>query len=294
METIIETMDESTSATQEEVAIAAPVIAENTEATKPKQQQQQQQVTKVNLLYEESLGFIPSSLKGRQDPRYVYAKFHKSYKSFDFTQKEVLQILEEANLLKYLQLLQISKPNKSIDILFRTEDAAEFFIQKHVEIRGKPIPFIRKAKRVLRVTIKGIHPDVTDDEVRADLLDYAEHVTSIRHTDKHYKGVVFYDGSRQVFVTHLTQHIPRSIKIGNRWCLVFYGGQPAPSRRPPRVPTIVIIPPKKRPPPQWSQRSQGRTPAPTTCLKRTQRNLRCRNRHGSTSPCLRLLRLQKG
>ena len=106
------------------------MIAENTEATKPKQQQQQ--VTKVNLLYEQSLGFIPGSLKGRQDPRYVYAKFHKSYKNFDFTHEEVLQILEEANLLKYLQLLQISKPNKSIDILFRTEDAAEFFIQKHV------------------------------------------------------------------------------------------------------------------------------------------------------------------
>ena len=106
------------------------MIAENTEATKPKQQQQQ--VTKVNLLYEQSLGFIPGSLKGRQDPRYVYAKFHKSYKNFDFTHEEVLQILEEANLLKYLQLLQISKPNKSIDILFHTEDATEFFIQKHV------------------------------------------------------------------------------------------------------------------------------------------------------------------
>ena len=26
-----------------------------------------------NLLYEEYLGFIPNSMKGRQDPRYVYA-----------------------------------------------------------------------------------------------------------------------------------------------------------------------------------------------------------------------------
>ena len=239
----MEVINESPSATQEEVAIAAPVITENAEATKPNNQQQQ--VTKVNLLYEQCLGFIPGSLRGKRDPRYVYAKFDKTYKGFDFTHEEILQTLEEVNLLQYLQLLQISKPNKSIDIRFRTEDAAEFFIQKHIEIRGKPIPFIRKAKRVLRVTIRGIHPDVTDDEVRADLIDYAEHVTSIRHTDRHYKGVVFYDGSRQVFVTHLTQHIPRSIKIGNRWCLVFYGGQPAPSRRPPRVPTIVITPPSE-------------------------------------------------
>ena len=62
----METINESTSATQEEIAIAAPVIAENTEATKTKQQQQQ--VMKVNLLYEQSLRFISGSLKGRQDP----------------------------------------------------------------------------------------------------------------------------------------------------------------------------------------------------------------------------------
>ena len=57
---------------------------------------------------------------------------------------------------------------------FRTEDAAKFFLNKHIEIRGKPIPFVRKAKRILCVTIKGIHPDVTDAELRADLLDYVE------------------------------------------------------------------------------------------------------------------------
>ena len=93
---------------------------------------------------------------------------------------------------------------------------------------------------MLRLTVRGIHPDVTDDELRADLFDYAEQVSSIRHADIRHKTC-----SRQVFVTHLTQHIPRSIKIGNRWCLVFYGGQPAPSRRPPRVPTIVITPPSE-------------------------------------------------
>ena len=46
--------------------------------------------------------------------------------------------------LRRNQNLQISKPNKSIDVYFRTEEAAEFFTNKHVEIRGKPIPFIRK------------------------------------------------------------------------------------------------------------------------------------------------------
>ena len=27
-------------------------------------------------------------------------------------------------------------------------------------------------------------------------------------------------------MTHLARHIPRSIKIGNRWCRLFYRGQP--------------------------------------------------------------------
>ena len=98
----------------------------NTESTMAEQEQVKKH--KINLLYEQSLGFIPSSLRSTQDPRYVYAKFSKNYKHFDYTHEEILQILEETNLLKYLQLLQISKPNKSIDVLFRTEDAAEFFI----------------------------------------------------------------------------------------------------------------------------------------------------------------------
>ena len=95
------------------------------------------------------MGFIPGSLGGKRDPRYVYAKFPKEYKELDYTHKDLLQILEEANLFKYLQLLQISKPNKSIDMYFSTEHAAEFFIGKHVEVSRKLIPFIRKAKRIL-------------------------------------------------------------------------------------------------------------------------------------------------
>ena len=79
-------------------------------------------------------------MKGREDPRYVYAKFFKAYKDFDFTNKDFLNVIEEMGLLQQLQILQISKPNKSIDILFRTEDAADIFIKNHIEIRGKPIP----------------------------------------------------------------------------------------------------------------------------------------------------------
>ena len=281
----------------EEVNTPAAITDTMEPATQPEalEPEEKQVNNKVNLLYVESLRFIPGSLRGNQDPRYVYAKFPKNYKNFDYTYKDILEILEKPDLLKYLQLLQISKPNKSIDVYFRTEDAAVFFINKHIEIRGKPIPFIQKAKRVLRVMIKGVQPDLADDALRTDLFDYVEHVSSIRHVDRNYKWKTFFDGTRQVFVTYLTKHIPRSIKIGNRWCLVFNRDQPVPHRRSGQVPTIVVTPsPWKKPPPQWSQRSQGRALVPTSCLMWTQINLRCHSRHVSTSPCLRLLRLQKG
>ena len=211
----------------------------NTETAKEQQVKQ----PNINLLYEECLGFILGARNGMQDLRYVYAKFKKDYKNFDYTYDDVLEILKEANLLKYFQVLQVFKPNKSIDIYFRTEDAANFFIEKHIEIRGKPIPFIRKAKKVLEVTIKGVHPVMSNDTLRSELFGYIEHVSSIKHAEVQYKGVAFYDGTRQVYVTHLTEHIPRSIKIGNRGCLVFYRDQPAPPRRSVRVPTIIITPP---------------------------------------------------
>ena len=165
-------------------------------------------------------------MKGRQDPRYVYAKFMKQYKDFDYTNEDFLTIIEELGILQQLQVLQISKPNKSIDVFFRTEDAGDIFVKQHISIRGKPIPFVRKAKRILRVTVKGVHPEVSDDMLLFELEPFIEHCSSIKHDEVHHRGMTFRDGTRQVFVTHLARHIPRSIKIGHRWCLVFYRGQP--------------------------------------------------------------------
>ena len=119
-----------------------------------------------------------------------------------------------------LQQLQISKPNKSIDVFFRTEDAADFFVKKHIEIRGKPIPFIRKAKRILRITVKGVNPEISDDMLLYELEPFNEHCSSVKHNEIHHRGTTFRDGTSQTFVTHLARHIPRSIKIRNRWRLV--------------------------------------------------------------------------
>ena len=50
----------------------------NTETAKEQQVKQ----PNINLLYEECLGFIPGIRNGKQDCRYVYAKFGKDYKDF--------------------------------------------------------------------------------------------------------------------------------------------------------------------------------------------------------------------
>ena len=119
----------------------------------------------------------------------------------------------------------------SIDIQLCTEDAADFFVNRHIEIHGKPVPFIRKAKRILKVAIKGVQPEMTNDELMMELKPYVEHASSVRNCDRHYNAVTFYDGTKQVFVRHLTRHISRSMKIGKRWCLVFYKDQAVPERR---------------------------------------------------------------
>ena len=72
--------------------------AATVEAAEPKDANtDREQVKKFhsNLLYEEYLGFIPGTLRGKEDPRYVFAKFDKQYKNFDFTNEDFLEILKK-------------------------------------------------------------------------------------------------------------------------------------------------------------------------------------------------------
>ena len=118
------------------------------------------------------------------------------------------------------------------------------FVKKHIMIRGKPIPFIRQAKRILRMTVEGVHPEVSDDMLLYELEPFVEHCSSIKHNEIHHRGTTFRDGTRQVFVTHLARHIPRSIKTGHRWCLVFYSSQPDLLEKPAlQTPVIMVTPP---------------------------------------------------
>ena len=240
----MEQINNTPSATEEDIIINEkpnqPSEAASTEDnTNLQENQEANQIKRRNLLYEECLGFIPNSM----DPRYAYAKSFKQYKDFDYTKEDFLTIIEELGLLQQLQILQISKPNKSIDVFFRAEDAADMFVKHHISISGKPIPFIRKAKRIWRVTVKGVHPEVSNDMLLYELEPFIEHCSSIKHNEVHHRGTTFRDGTREVFVTHLARHIPKSIKIGHRWCLVFYRGQPELPGRSAKQPPVAQITP---------------------------------------------------
>lgn len=40
------------------------------------------------------MGFIPDTLRGMQGPRYIFTKFCKDLKTFDFTDKDILKELD--------------------------------------------------------------------------------------------------------------------------------------------------------------------------------------------------------
>ena len=174
-----------------------------------------------NKLYTEDLGFVPM----RKDPRYTFYR-HPKKEKFDLKHEDILRAIEEANLLEDLELLQVSRSNKSIEVRFNTETAAQHFVDGEIHINGSSYAFRRNAQRRLRVSIHGVHPNVPDAALEYELLHYFGGVLEIKRDTKQYKTKIYQTGTRTFTVTELYEHIPRSCRIMNRWCLVYYTGQP--------------------------------------------------------------------
>lgn len=56
--------------------------------------------------------------------------------------------------------------------MFKREDLADYFVLQHLEIKGKLLSFIRKAKDILNVVIKGVHLKMSIDLLRSELAPY--------------------------------------------------------------------------------------------------------------------------
>ena len=69
-----------------------------------------------NLIYTEDLDFLPVG----KDPRYCFYR-HLANKTFDIKNEDVVQAIENVQLLDQLELLQISRLNKSIEVKFESE-----------------------------------------------------------------------------------------------------------------------------------------------------------------------------
>ena len=89
-----------------------------------------------NLLYSEDLGFLPM----RKDPRYTFYR-HPKQQKFDVKNEDILQTIEEAKLLEHLELLQISRPNKSIEVRFDSEKTAQPFVDCEISMNGDSFAF---------------------------------------------------------------------------------------------------------------------------------------------------------
>ena len=179
-----------------------------------------------NLLYTEDLGFFPM----RKDPRYTLYR-HPKHEKFDINNEDVLQVIEEADLLEHLELLQVSRSNKSIEVRFNTERAAQHFVGCDFSLNGDRFAFRSNAQRRLRVSIHGVHPNISDASLECELSEYFGGILDIRRDTTQYKNKVYQTGTRTFIITELYRHIPRSCRIFNRWCLVYYTGQPYSARK---------------------------------------------------------------
>lgn len=55
----------------------------------------------------------------------------KTSKKFDIKNEDVLSSMEKVQLLEHLELLQVSRSNKSIEVRFDSERAAQQFARLH-------------------------------------------------------------------------------------------------------------------------------------------------------------------
>ena len=140
--------------------------------------------------------------------------------------EDVLHVIEEANLLEHLELLQVSRSNKLIKVRFDSEKAAQHFVDCAISLNGNSFAFWSKAQRRLRVSIHGVHPNISYPSLEYELSQNFGGILDIRRHMKQYKNKVYETGTRTFFITELYKHIPRSCRIFNRWCLLSYAGHP--------------------------------------------------------------------
>ena len=132
-----------------------------------------------------------------------------------------------------MELLQVSRSNKSIEVRFDSEKAAQHFVDCEIRLNGNSFAFGSNAHRQLKVFIHGMHPNISDAALEYELPPYFGGILDIRRDTKQYINKVYETGTRTFLITELYRDIPRSCRIFNKWCLVYYTEQPYSARKKP-------------------------------------------------------------
>ena len=99
--------------------------------------------------------------------------------------------------------------------------------------KTQDIHFIVTQKTKFYVKNEDVLQTISDPALEYKQTPYFGGVLDIRTDNKQYKNKVYEMGTRAFLVTELYRHIPRSCRLFNRWCLVYYTGQPYSVRKKP-------------------------------------------------------------
>ena len=71
---------------------------------------------------------------------------HPKHEKFDISNEDVLHIIEEAESPEHLELLQVSRSNKSLEVRFNSERAAQHFVDCDFSLNGNRFAFRSNAR----------------------------------------------------------------------------------------------------------------------------------------------------
>ena len=108
-------------------------------------------------------------------------------KKFEIKNQDVLHTLEQIHLLENLELLQVWQSNKSVEIRFDSGQATQEFPTCDITIWGSKVVFRCNAFRRLRVSIHGVHPNVSDAALEYEMQNHFGGVIDVRKDTSSYK-----------------------------------------------------------------------------------------------------------
>lgn len=147
---------------------------------------------------------VTTSIRGIQQALY-------KEKTDPIKTKDIAEALEDRNLLRQTQFIQISSNKKFLAITFETKQIMETFCTEPLLVKGYNINFQpdknfprKKPQKLLNISFLNVPSKMPDQPLTELLADYADIVGEPLYIQKDYNGIPYYNGTRvyQVRVLH--------------------------------------------------------------------------------------------